>query len=110
MPISSNVMEPLGNDPFVVYPLGNIPPNFNASTRGNAPSTSSNFLHNSNNGDTPNTSINGSALNNIVGTPLPSPFLFLIVLQKNSKQQKKKPKKLDKQKKRLLTCYVDSVA
>ena len=44
MPISSKLSEHLGNDLNVVYPLGNVPPNLNASTHGHAPSTSRTFL------------------------------------------------------------------
>ena len=46
MPISSNLSEPLRDDPNVVYPLGKIPPNFNASVDGNASSTSCTFSNN----------------------------------------------------------------
>ena len=44
MPISSNLCEPLRNDPNVVYPLDKIPPELNASANGNSPSTSSTFF------------------------------------------------------------------
>ena len=71
MPISSNLSEPLGNDPNVVYPLGSVRPVFIASTHGNAPSTSSSALKNSFNGNAINTSINGSALNSNGNAPLP---------------------------------------
>ena len=47
MPIRSNISELLGNDPNVVYPLGSVPPNFNGSANGTAPSTSSTFSNNS---------------------------------------------------------------
>ena len=73
MPISSNLSEHLRNDLNVVYPLGNVPHKFNAPTHGNAPSTSSTFLNNSNNGKAPNTSNNGNAPNNNRKAPLHPP-------------------------------------
>ena len=88
MPTSSNLSEPLGNDPNVVYPLGHVPPNFNASTHGNAPSTSSTLLNISINGNAPSTSntflkisikknarktFNGNAPNSCGNAPLPPP-------------------------------------
>ena len=60
MPTSSYLSKPLGNYPNVVYPLGTVPPNFNASTHGNAPSTSSTLSKNSNKGKAPNTPSNGN--------------------------------------------------
>ena len=50
MPISCNLSEPLRHDPNVVYSLGEVHPNFNASAQGNAPSFSNKFLITSNNG------------------------------------------------------------
>ena len=63
MPNVSNLSDPLRNDPKLVYPLGNVPPNFNASTNGNAAITSSTSLKNSINGTGPNTSNDRIALN-----------------------------------------------
>ena len=94
MPISSNLSEPLGNDPKVVYPLGIIPPIFIASTHGNALSTSSTFLNNSFNGNSPKTSDNKKALNNIGNAPIP-PYqtVFLSSYKTGTQKIDKKPKK-----------------
>ena len=73
MLISSNLSELLGNDPNVIYPLGNVPPNSNIKTHRNAPSTSSTFLMNSNNGNASNTSNNGKAPKNVGKATLPRP-------------------------------------
>ena len=86
-PICSNLSEPLRNDPNVVYPLGNVPPNFDASTHGNAPSPSSTFLNNSINGIAPNTSNKGNAPNNNGNVPLPHLHLFFIILQKRNSEK-----------------------
>ena len=69
MPIGSSLSEPLGNDPNVVYPLGNVSPNFNATTHRYAPSTPSTVLDNNINGNVPNTSNTGSAPNNNGNAP-----------------------------------------
>ena len=63
MLISSNLPEPQGNDTNVAHPLRNVPPNFNDSTHGNAPSTSNIFLNKSNIRKAPNSSSNGNAAN-----------------------------------------------
>ena len=70
MPISSNITESQGNDPNVLHSSGNAPLKSIVSTHRNAPSTSSTFLNNSNNGNAPSTSttvlknsINGHAPN-----------------------------------------------
>ena len=73
MPIGSNISDRLGNDVNVVYPSGNVPPNFNASTHGNAFSSSSTFLKDSFNGNAPKTSDNGIAPKNHGNAPLPPP-------------------------------------
>ena len=73
MLISSNLSHFPENDPNVVYPLGNIPPNFNASTHGNAPSTSGSFLSNSINGKGPNNSNDGNSPNTNGNIPLLPP-------------------------------------
>ena len=83
MSINSNLSEPLGNDPNVVYPLGIVPPNFNASTHGNAPRTSSTFLKNIISGKFPNTYINGNAPNNNGNALLPH-LNFFVILQKET--------------------------
>ena len=90
--ISSNLSESLGNNPNVVYPLWNVPPNFDDSAHGNAPSTSSTFLNNSIIGNAPNTSNNGNAPNINGNAPLPPPWIF-VVLQKNHKLKKREQNK-----------------
>ena len=72
MPISSNPSESVGNNPNVIYPLGNVRPNFNTKAHGNAPSTSDASLNNSINGKDPKSN-NGNAPNNKGNAPLPLP-------------------------------------
>ena len=90
MPSSSNIFERLRKDPNVVYPLGNVPPNFNASANGNALSTPSTFLNNSNKRNDPNNSKNEHAPK-VIGNP-PSThlevFAFLQKLKKKNEKQK----------------------
>ena len=76
MPISSRLSERIGNDPNMIFPLASVPPTFTASAHGHAPSTSSNFLSNSKNGNAPNTANNGNFSNIIRKTPLPPFKLF----------------------------------
>ena len=70
MPNSSSLSDSLGNDPNVVYPLTNLPPNFNDSTHKKPPSTSSTFLNNGIFGNAPNISHNANAPNFIRNAPL----------------------------------------
>ena len=109
MPISSNLPEPLGNDPKVVYPLGIIPPNFIASTHGNALGTSSTFLNNSFNGNSPKTSVNEKALNNIGNAPVP-PYQTVFLWSYKTETQKKTKNPKNKNEKNLFTRYIVLVA
>ena len=88
MPISSNLPEPVGNDRNVVYPLGNVPPKFHASTHGKAPSTSNTFLINSFYGNAPNISKNGNAPSDN-GNALLHPPLFAFFCNAPRKKLKK---------------------
>ena len=74
----------------MVYPFGNVPLNLNASTHGNAPSSSSNFLNNKINGNATNaTNNNGIAPNANGNAPLTHFNMFFVILQKKIKKIEK---------------------
>ena len=81
-PTSSKYSELLRNDPYVVFPLGNVPPNFIATANGNVLSSSSTFLNNSLIGNAPNASDIGNAQNNNGNAPIP-PHWSILNLQEN---------------------------
>ena len=81
----------------MVYAVGNVPPNFNASNDGKSRSFSKTFLIDSINGYAPNTSNDGNAPNSNGSAPLHPIQVSSVVLQKrNSKKWKKKRVKLEK--------------
>ena len=86
MPVSSNISESLRIDPSVFHSSGNAPPSSIVSTHGNAPSTSSTFMNNRNNENTPHISNNGNVPNSNGNAPVPPPYIFVILEKINSKK------------------------
>ena len=73
MPISSNITESQGNDPYVFHSSGNAPLNSIASAHGNALSSSNTLLIIRNNDNAPNTPNNENAPDSNGNAALPAP-------------------------------------